>query len=105
MNNKKISPASKFIFLIFLALFSSHPAKPQTTSAPNIFDNEDAIQKWLNENKIPALGIGLIRDGKLKQVKVYGELKKGETAAFDTIFNVASLTKPVVAMLTLKLVS
>lgn len=67
--------------------------------------NNDEIQKLLDENKIPALGIGVIAGGKLKQVKVFGELKKGEPAPFNTIFNVASLTKPVVAMLALKLVN
>jgi CubicO group peptidase (beta-lactamase class C family) len=71
----------------------------------SIFDNEKEIQKLLDENKIPALGIGIISGGKLKQIKVFGELKKGEAAPFNTIFNVASLTKPVVAMLALKLAS
>ncbi|WP_310002855.1 serine hydrolase [Flavobacterium granuli] len=32
-------------------------------------------------------------------------MKKDVTAPFNTIFNVASLTKPIVSMLTLKLVS
>jgi CubicO group peptidase (beta-lactamase class C family) len=68
-------------------------------------DDDDQIQKLLNENKIPALGLGVIRDGKLKRVKVFGELKHGEPAPNNTIFNVASLTKPVVALLTLRLVS
>jgi CubicO group peptidase (beta-lactamase class C family) len=68
------------------------------------FDS-DEIQKLLNENKIPALGIGIIQDANLTQVKVFGELQKGRIAPLDTIFNVASLTKPVVALLTLKLVS
>jgi len=37
-------------------------------------------------------------------VKVFGELKKGVPAPDNAIFGVASMTKPVVAMLTLKLV-
>lgn len=59
----------------------------------------------LEENRIPALGIGVIAGGKLTQVKVYGELRKGEAAPFNTIFNVASLTKPVTAMIALRLAS
>lgn len=70
----------------------------------NFFDDADAIAGWMAENHVPAVGIGIIRDGKLRQVKVYGELRKGEPAPYNTIFNVASLTKPVVTMLTLKLV-
>ncbi len=71
----------------------------------SIFDNDAEIEKWLIENKIPTLGIGLINEGKLQQVKVFGELKKGISAPYNTIFNVASLTKPITAIVTLKLVS
>jgi CubicO group peptidase (beta-lactamase class C family) len=82
-----------------------HQEKNGEEKGAAIFENETVIQSWLIENKIPALGIGIINEGKLQQVKVYGELQKGETAPFNTIFNVASLTKPITAMLTLKLVS
>jgi CubicO group peptidase (beta-lactamase class C family) len=71
----------------------------------SIFDNDAEIEKWLIENKVPTLGIGLINEGKLQQVKVFGELKKGIIAPYNTIFNVASLTKPITAIATLKLVS
>jgi CubicO group peptidase (beta-lactamase class C family) len=71
----------------------------------NLFDNNPETEKWLKENNVPTLGIGIITDGKLKQVKVFGELKKGITAPYNTLFNVASLTKPVTAIVTLKLVS
>lgn len=70
-----------------------------------IFDNDTEIEKWLKENKIPTLGIGLIENGKLQQVKVFGEITKGFSAPYNTIFNVASLTKPVTALVVLKLVS
>jgi len=63
------------------------------------------IAAWLGENKVPAVGIAIIRDGKLREVAVHGELAKGTPAPYDTLFNVASLTKPVVAMLTLRLVN
>jgi len=65
---------------------------------------EDKVQSWLTENNVPAVGVGIIEDGKIKYVKVFGELKKGVPAPNNAIFNVASMTKPVVAMLTLKLV-
>ncbi|KFF04975.1 serine hydrolase [Flavobacterium reichenbachii] len=71
----------------------------------NLFDSEETTEKWLKENNVPTLGIGIITDGKLKQVKVFGEIKKGIKAPYNTIFNVASLTKPVTAIVTLKLVS
>ena len=70
-----------------------------------IFDNETEIEKWLKENKVSTLGIGIIENAKLRQVKVFGEITKGVSAPYNTIFNVASLTKPVTAMVALKLVS
>ena len=54
---------------------------------------------------MPTLGLGIIENGKLKQVKVFGEVKKGVSAPYNTIFNVASLTKPVTAMVALRLSS
>jgi CubicO group peptidase (beta-lactamase class C family) len=78
----------------------------QTPKSENlIFENDGAIEKWLKENKVPTLGLGIIEEGKLKQIKVFGEIENGVTAPYNTIFNVASLTKPVTAMVALKLVS
>lgn len=71
----------------------------------SIFDNDPEIEKWLKQNNIPTLGIGVINNGKLQDIKVFGELKKGVTAPYNTIWNVASLTKPVTAIVALKLVS
>lgn len=67
--------------------------------------NDEAIESWLKEIKIPVLGIGVIKGGVLQQVKVYGELQKGMAAPYNTVFNVASLTKPVTAMVALRLAS
>lgn len=75
--------------------------KPEKT----IFENDQETEKWLQENKIPTLGLGIIENGKLQKVKVFGEIKKGISAPYNTIFNVASLTKPVTAIVALKLVS
>ncbi|MDX5419564.1 MAG: nuclear transport factor 2 family protein, partial [Hymenobacteraceae bacterium] len=56
--------------------------------------SDEQMEAWLRESNVPALGLGIIKDGKLQQVKVYGELKDGKTAPYNTIFNVASLAKP-----------
>lgn len=65
----------------------------------SLFESSQEIEKWLNELKVPALAIGTIEDGKLNQIKVFGK-----SAPFNSIFNVASLTKPVTAVVALKLV-
>ena len=94
-------PKFRAAVFVLLSLFFAASANAQT--ADSLTDEE--LRKLLNENKIPALGLGVIRGGKLTEIKVYGELKPGETAPFDAIFNVASLTKPIVALIALKLAS
>lgn len=69
---------------------------------------EKKLPDWLKETNVPAAGIGIIENGKLKYTKVFGELRKsGPTspAPPNSIFQVASLTKPIVEILTLRLVS
>lgn len=84
--------------------FDHQPYENKKTEQP-IFGNDILIEKWLKENNIPTLGIGIINNGKLQQVKVFGELQKGISAPYNTVFNVASLAKPVTAIVALKLVS
>jgi CubicO group peptidase (beta-lactamase class C family) len=86
-----------FIFLTFSAAFAQGDS--------SIFDKNSQIEKWMKEKKVPALGLGIIENGKLKQIRVFGEIAKGQSAPYNTIFNVASLTKPVTAIVALKLVS
>ncbi|WP_330747163.1 serine hydrolase [Chryseobacterium sp. CP-77] len=83
--------------------FNHHPK--QTTDSETMFDNDQSMQSWLKENNIPTLGLGIIKDGKLQQAKVFGEIRKGISAPDNALFNVASLTKPVTAMVVLRLVS
>lgn len=54
---------------IALLLFVSAALHAQTNDA-----------QWLRENGVPAAGIGILRDGRLQQVKVIGELRKGVPA-------------------------
>jgi len=87
------------------SLSFNHQTSFDISIGASIFDNEKEIEKWLKSNNIPTLGIGVISNGKLQQVKVFGELNKGKPAPYNTIFNVASLAKPVTAMVALKLAS
>ena len=65
---------------------------------------KNIIERLLASNNVPALGIGIIENGELTKVEVYGTLDKQKTAAYNSIFKVASLTKPLVALITLKLI-
>lgn len=62
------------------------------------------IDKLLKENNVPALGLGTIHNGKLTKVELYGTLDGQTTAPLNTIFKVASLTKPIFAITVLKLI-
>ncbi len=72
--------------------------------APDL-ESAASINAWLKANKIPSLAVGIIRDSVLQEVKVFGELAAGKPAAYNSIHNVASITKLVTTMTVLKLVS
>jgi CubicO group peptidase (beta-lactamase class C family) len=90
--------------LLFFTVFNVFSQTPDTINGKLLFKNKKTTQKWLAEKQIPLLGIGYIKNGKVEEISVYGNLEKDKPAPENTIFNVASLTKPVTALVTLKLV-
>jgi len=94
-----------YVILIFqLALFNCFYSYAQESKDIDLFDDSKEISEWIKEIKVPILALGKIEDYKLSNINVYGYLTDGTKAPYNTIFNVASLTKPIVSMLTLKLV-
>ncbi|WP_109615222.1 serine hydrolase domain-containing protein [Sediminitomix flava] len=91
-------------FLKLLCLFLCTFSALAQTKQHSFLDDSASVEVWLNEKKVPALGIGTIKDGEINEITVYGEIKEGVKAPKNTLFNVASLAKPIVSMLTLKLV-
>ena len=69
-----------------------------------LFKDPIATEKWLKQKNIPALGIGYIENGIIEQSSALGELEKGVKAPINTVWNVASLTKPITALIVLKLI-
>ena len=69
-----------------------------------LFIDKSETERWLKQKHIPALGIGFITDGKIEQISVFGELQTNEPAPINTIWNVASMTKPITAFIALKLI-
>ena len=70
-----------------------------------LFIDKTETERWLKQKHITALGIGFIKDGKVQQISVFGELEANRPAPLNTIWNVASLTKPITALVALKLVN
>jgi CubicO group peptidase (beta-lactamase class C family) len=90
------------VSLIALTLFTTRPSLAQYDSLEASLLKD--VPAWMAENHVPCVGIGLIEHGRIKWIKVFGELQTGHPAPPNTLFNIASQTKPVTAMLTLKLI-
>jgi hypothetical protein len=70
-----------------------------------LFTDKNETERWIKQKHIPAVGIGFIKDGKIEQLSVFGDLQTNKPAPINTIWNVASMTKPITAIVALKLIS
>lgn len=59
----------------------------------------------MTKHGLPAVGIAIIDNGRIAWTKVYGEQAPGVRATDATLFNIASLTKPITAETVLRLVA
>ncbi len=82
----------------------TEPAKNEPSDSL-LFSDRKATDQWAIEHRIPALGIAFIEGGTIRQAAVYGQDDVGNSHPLNTIFDVASLTKPITALVTLKLVA
>lgn len=65
----------------------------------------DIVNSLMTEYRVPTVGVSIIENGKLKQVEMFGSLPHHSPAPDNTLFNIASLTKPLTAYTVLILVS
>lgn len=98
---KEINQVVMILVVLIIAQSCVSEKKENLTST----SFQEDIEKLMLEKNVPALGIEIIEDGELRQIKVYGELKKSTPAPDNAIFNIASLSKPISTLLTLTLVS
>jgi CubicO group peptidase (beta-lactamase class C family) len=61
--------------------------------------------EWLKESDVPSVAVAYIKDGKVSWTAVYGEQSPGVPATGKTLYNLASLTKPITAETVLRLAS
>lgn len=59
--------------------------------------------QWLKQYDVPSVSIAYIEHGKVAWTAAYGEQSPGVPATTETLYNVASLTKPVTAEIVLRL--
>jgi len=92
---------TKLILIIILLVICNAVYAQRDTEIKSLVRD---IPVWMAQNHVPCTGVGLVENGKIKWVKNFGELQAGHPAPDNTLFNIASQTKPATAMLTLKLV-
>lgn len=85
-------------------------ARVESSLAPRIFAEGNPIQWTLQERmahyRVPGVSIAVINDGKIEWARGYGTLAAGESAPVnaETVFQAASISKPVSALALLRLV-
>lgn len=97
MNTINLKALALIILLFNSAIINAQQDKISNEERNEIFD-------WLSKYNVPAVGIGLINNGKLVDSKVFGELRKGIPAEDNSVFTIASVTKVVTTIVVLKLV-
>ena len=61
--------------------------------------------EWLKESDVPSVAVAYIKDRKVAWTAVYGEQSPGIPVTEKTLYNLASLTKPITAETVLRLAS
>lgn len=56
-----------------------------------------SLPGWLAEHNVPSVSVAYIRDGRISWTLASGEAEPGKAATADTLYNIASMTKPLVA--------
>lgn len=85
----------------FVMLFYMGCSTQRSVSIPD----SAFVDSLMIEYHVPTAGVSIIQNGKIKQVKMFGNLPNGSLAPDNTLFNIASLTKPLTATTVLLLVS
>lgn len=76
---------------------------PSSTPSTPLAALDAQAPGWLAEHGVPSLAVAYVRDGAVQWTRVYGQQAEGVPATDSTLYNVASLTKPLFAELMLRL--
>ena len=106
--------AGKALVVIVMAFLSTVANRAQEKAQPNsraVAERDGRAQidahaaEWLKESDVPSLAVAYIENRKIAWTAVYGEQSPGVAASERTLYNVASLTKPITAETVLRLAS
>jgi CubicO group peptidase (beta-lactamase class C family) len=98
----------RWLSSISLALIASAtlatPAAHTQRHPANLKHQLDAsAPAWLKQDDVPSVAVAYITHGRIAWTAVYGEQSPGTPATTNTLYNMASLTKPVTAEVILRL--
>jgi|GEM_PF-319901 len=105
--------AALLILQIPAALATPAPVPPDASPSSARIDAagqapaavSSALETAMHEARVPGAAVARIEGGRLSWTAVLGEREPGIAMTTDTVFNVASLTKPVFALMSLRLVA
>ena len=93
--------------IVLLMLGLPAPLTAQLLSDKAVERLESSISRTLEEQKIPGFAIGVVKDGRLAYARGFGLMKIGDPGwpvTPQTLFHMASITKPFVATAIMQLV-
>lgn len=85
---------------------AGEPAGRLVVDSPATKRVDELVRDFLSQHEIPGLALALTKDGQTVLVRSYGfaDVDKGERVRSDSLFRIASLSKPVTAVAVLRLV-
>jgi serine beta-lactamase-like protein LACTB, mitochondrial len=97
----KLNP-SKIIVIIFFVFFIYQNTFPQSEKT-KLFENY--ITEYFNIKKVPSISAGVLRDGKIVWLGVKGkaDLEEDVPATINSLYRIASITKPITAVAIMQL--
>jgi len=100
------------LFLIFVSYTASFTLggpllaqNPQPTPSELRTQVVQELSKWLEQYNVASVAVAYIANGKVAWTAVAGQQSRGVPASDTTLFNIASLTKPIVAETILRMAS
>ena len=84
---------------------ADHPSMSVSTKPVPPPNFSEIVLRSMQSAHVPGLAIAKIEQGELAWTRVFGKRAPGVAMQADTVFNVASLTKPVFALMALHLVA
>ena len=97
--------ASGFACLLSLATACAGQSSTHATTTSPSVRLDARVPALLADHGVASVGVAVIENGRVTLAKVYGRQAAGVPATDATLFNLASLTKPVTAELILRLAS